>query len=339
MKALVWLGARKMRIQEVPDPRPQEHEVLLRVDMTSICGSELSGYLGESSLRRPPLIMGHEFCGTIVDVAPDVTSVAVGQHVTVNPTIPDGDCPLCRSGRQNLCLTRSIIGVHRPGAFAEYVAVPAGACHSIPAGLDHSSGALIEPAACAIRVIEVGRVSLGTSVLVIGAGPVGLMIVQAARSAGAERVVAVDTNPRRLEMARAFGASDTIEPGDGLVDEQARQLTAGLGCDVAVDAVGMAVTRRQAIASVRRGGRVVLFGLHEDDTAVPGNLIVRSEIEVLGAFTYTLANFETAVAMVTHGFARPDPSWLEVRSLADGDDAFRQLLGDPLSPAKIQLRP
>ncbi len=339
MKALVWVGPREMRIQEVQDPKPQDHEVLLRVDLTSICGSELSGYLGKNTLRRPPLIMGHEFCGTIAAVAPGVTGVAVGDHVAVNPTVPDGDCPLCRIGRQNLCLQRSIVGVHRPGGFAEYVAVPAQVCRSIPADLDHSSGALIEPVACAVRVMDVGRVGLGDSVLVIGAGPVGLMVIQAARTAGADRVVAVDTNPRRLEMARAFGASDLIEPGNGPVEEQVQALTASLGCDVAVDAVGMVMTRRQAVASVRRGGRVVFFGLHEEESTVPGNLIVRSEIEILGAFTYTLANFETAVTMVAHGFARPDPSWLQVRSMADGDEAFRQLIEDPSSPAKIQLRP
>jgi 2-desacetyl-2-hydroxyethyl bacteriochlorophyllide A dehydrogenase len=339
MKALVWRGPRDLRIQEVPDLTPQEHEVLLRVDVVGICGSELSGYLGESSLRRPPLIMGHEFCGTVVALGPDVGGVAVGDHVGVNPAISDGLCPLCRIGRQNLCLARTIIGVHRPGAFADYVVAPARACHSIPADLDHSGGALIEPVACAVRVIEVGRVSLGDRVLVIGAGSVGLTIIQAARTAGAECVIATDTNPRRLTMARSVGASEVIEPSEGPVDEQVRQLTAGLGCDLAVDAVGLALTRRQAIASVRRGGRVIFFGLHEDETEIPGNVIVRSEIELLGAFTYTLANFETAVAMVTRGSALPDPSWCEVRPLADGPDAFRQLLDDPSSPAKIQLRP
>jgi len=328
-----------MEIQEVPDPTPREHEVLLRVDMASICGSELSGYLGESSLRQPPLIMGHEFCGTVVGMAPNVTSVTVGAHLTVDPTIPDGHCPLCRIGRQNLCLTRSIIGVHRPGAFAEYVVAPARACYAIPPDLDHSAGALIEPVACAVRVMQVGRVSLGDRVLVIGAGPVGLMIIEAARAAGAGRVIAVDTNPRRLTMARAFGATEVIEPSGGPVEEQVRQMTADLGCDVAVDAVGLNVTRRQAIASLRRGGRAVFFGLHEDEAALPGSLIVRSEIEILGAFTYTLANFETAVDMVVRGFARPDPSWCQVRPLADGDDCFRELIDDPSSPAKIQLRP
>ena len=339
MNALVWLGPREMRIQEVPDPTPREHEVVLRVDMVSICGSELSGYLGHNSLRRPPLIMGHEFCGTVVDAGSGVTGVSVGEHMAVNPTIPDGTCALCRLGRQNLCLARSIIGVHTPGAFAEFVVVPARACHAIPAELDHSAGALIEPAACAVRVVEVARVGLGDTVLVVGAGPVGLMITEAARAAGAGRVIVIDTNPRRVEMAQGFGATEVIQPADGPVDEQVRALTAGLGCDVAVDAVGRAVTRREAIDSVRRGGRVVFFGLHEEESIVQANLVVRSEIEVLGAFVYTLANFATAVSMVTQGFARPNPEWLEVRSMVDGGDAFRQLVDDPAAPAKIQLRP
>lgn len=339
MKALVWLGPRQMEFQDIPEPEPDEHDVVLRVDMVSICGSELSGYLGGNSLRLPPLIMGHEFCGTVARAGGAVVAPPIGAHVVVNPTLFDGTCALCARGRQNLCLNRSIVGVHTPGAFAEYVKVPARACLPLPADMSHSSGALIEPAACAVRVVEVGRIGLGDTVLVLGAGPVGLMIVEAARAAGAAQVIATDINRSRLDAARAFGASHVVEaPATDLGNEVLR-LTDGLGCDVAVDAVGAPVTRQRAVASVMRGGRVILFGLHEDESALPGNHLVRSEIEVTGAFIYTPPNFSTAIDMVARGFAKPSSSWLDVRPLSAGSDAFRELIDDPSVPAKIQLQP
>src|SRR5262249_54480951 len=135
MKAVVWLGPRRMELQSVPEPTPRPGEAILRVDAVGICGSELSGYLGQNSLRVPPLVMGHEFAGTVGAIGADLVSLRIGDRVTVNPLIGCGECALCRLGLENLCPKRQIIGIHRPGAFAEQVAVPATCCTRLPDGL------------------------------------------------------------------------------------------------------------------------------------------------------------------------------------------------------------
>src|SRR3954469_14936029 len=145
MKAVVWLGPRRMELQNEPEPQPQHSEVILRVGAVGICGSELSGYLGQNSLRVPPLVMGHEFAGTITVVGAGVTDLAIGDRVTVNPLTGCGVCALCQLGMENLCPKRQIIGIHRRGAFAELFTAPAASCTRLPAGLSLVAGALAEP--------------------------------------------------------------------------------------------------------------------------------------------------------------------------------------------------
>lgn len=339
MKALIWTGPRQMQIQEVPRPEPAAGELLLQVAAVGICGSELSGYLGHNSLRVPPLIMGHEFCGTVAASGAGAADFRPGDRVVVNPLLSCGECALCRKGLPNLCPKRGIIGASRPGAFAQWVAVPQSACHRLPDSVDDAGGTLVEPLACAVRAACLAQIGTGSSAAVFGAGPIGLLSLAAARRAGATTLAVIDTNPERLKIARAWGADLVINPREQDPVQVLRGVGGGLGVDAIIDAVGLPITRRQAIRSVLSGGRVVFIGLHDDETPVEGNYIVRQEILITGSFAYTPADFATALQLLAQGFIKADPSWVEERPVERGDESFIELVEGRAHAAKIVLRP
>jgi len=326
-----------MTLEHIAEPVPAPDDVIIRVEAVGICGSELSGYVGENSLRKPPLIMGHEFCGR-VEHAPLGAPLARGQRVAVNPLVSCGKCARCRAGLHNLCATREIIGVHRPGAFAELVAVPAGNCFAVPAEMGSAAAAFAEPLACGVRAVELAHLVPGGSVLLLGCGAIGLCVLAAARHAGAAVLAVTDTNSARLRTGRTWGATHLL---DGQSDPAAavRALTGGAGVDVAIDAVGQAATRQAAVRSVRRGGRVVLVGLHEAETTLPINDIVRNETQITGSFAYTRKTFAQALALLNAGIIDTAGAWLEERPLEAGPNSFEQLLRGDVSAAKIMLVP
>lgn len=336
MRALVWNGPRSMTLEQVPEPHPQPGEVLVRVEAVGICGSELSGYLGENSLRRPPLIMGHECTGTVV-AAGDGTEFDPGLNVVLNPLISCGACAPCRAGMENLCVRRWIVGAARAGAFADLVCVPASACLRAPDALPVSVAAMAEPLACAVRAVEVGGIGLGAGVVILGAGAIGLLTLAVARRAGAAFVAIADVNERRLETARAWGATHLLD-ARGDVPAEVRRLTGGLGADVTVDAVGVTTTRRAALRCARPGGRVVCIGLHDAESELPVNEIVRGETQVTGCFCYRSQTFARALGLLADDLLGLGP-WLEERPLEAGPAAFEELLGGGVAASKIVLRP
>lgn len=339
MKAVVWLGPREMRLEEVADPAPGADEVVLRVGAVGICGSELSGYLGHNSLRVPPLVMGHEFAGEVVTRGPAVTHLHPGDQVVVNPLISCGVCANCRSGAANLCPQRQLVGAHRPGAFAELVAVTAGNCLPMPDRLSLVDASLAEPLACGVRAARIGGVGPGTSVAIFGAGPIGLMCISACKRVGGTVQLVIDMNDGRLATAARWGALATHNAHAGDPAGAARRVTGGLGVDIAIDAVGAAATRRAAIAAVRPGGTVVFLGLHEAESTVQANDIVRGEVRIIGSFAYTPADFAEAVEMLACGEVHATADWLEERPLDACAASFTQLVDAPPAIAKIVLRP
>jgi 2-desacetyl-2-hydroxyethyl bacteriochlorophyllide A dehydrogenase len=339
MKALVWKGPRIMTLDEVAPAEAGPGEVLIRVGVVAICGSELSGYLGQNSLRVPPLVMGHEFAGTVVSLGSGVTGLPVGARVSVNPLISCDRCSVCRSGLANLCPERSLIGAHRSGAFAEHVAVPVSACHTLPPGMDLAMGALAEPIACAVRAVGLGGVGLGSRVLIIGAGPIGLLTAAVALRAGAGWVGITDTNPARLVVAKRWGVHSVIDPRNESAANAVRTQIDSGGVDVAIDAVGHAATRSEAVSSVHLGGRVVLVGLHQSEMALDGNFIVRNEIHMTGCFAYTPADFATACELLSANLVRPLAEWTVVRPLAQGPQSFAELVDTQPVVTKILLQP
>ena len=340
MQALVWLGPRDMVQRAEPMPKPAEGEVLISVGAVGICGSELGGFLGHNSLRVPPLIMGHECAGQVVQVTGGTfatgNAATVGARVTFNPLVVCDTCDRCLSGKSNLCRRRQLVGAHRPGAFAQYVAIPARQCYPLPESLSLVAGSLAEPLACSVRAVALSRVKPQERLLILGAGPIGLCAVAAARAQGVEQIVISDVAPQRLEIARHWGASDVINAREQDVVVFVQQRYPG-GVDSVIDAVGTTPVRTQAIRAVVPGGRVVLIGLHDEESVIPANYLIRQEITVTGTFAYTDDAFTQAVDLLVHGVVQPSVDWLEERPLSDGPAAFAELVDGKAKAAKIVL--
>jgi threonine dehydrogenase-like Zn-dependent dehydrogenase len=330
-----------MALRDQAEPSPQPGEALLKVAYAGICGSELSGYLGHNALRVPPLVMGHEFAGEIVALddtaAEQRPGLRVGQRVTANPMWYCGSCQFCTRGQTHLCVNRRLIGAHRPGAYAEYVSVPAELIVPLPDQLSLRAGALAEPVAVAMRIGEVAGEVAGETVLVMGAGPIGLLALQVLRAKGAREVFIADLDAARLEMAAELGGTP-LDPRKDDVVKAVRAATDGLGAPVTIDAVGAAPTRAACVGAARSAGTFILSGLHEETGPMPAAEIIRREITVRGCFCYTQPNFDAAVEALTQGAIKLDP-WIVEAPLGDGGKWFDRLIDAPGAVAKVLLIP
>jgi L-iditol 2-dehydrogenase len=339
MEALVWTAPRVMEMQRLPVPVPADGDVLLRVSAAGICGSELSGYLGQSSIRVPPLVMGHEAAGVLVAdadlVLGDGSPARAGTRVAFNPLIVCGECDRCRAGRSSVCRNRRLIGAHRPGAYAGYVAVPAAQCFPLPAHVSDVAGSLAEPLACGVRAVSLALPA--ERLLVLGAGPIGLCCLLAARAAGVQQVMVSDIASRRLEVARRWGATATVDVRQEELLAAVQAFAPG-GIDAVVDAVGTDATREQAVRAVVPGGRAVFLGLHDEASPLHANYLVRNEVCVQGSFAYTAEDFARAFALIVEGQLPLDGDWLEERPLAAGPASFEELLAGKAVATKIVLR-
>lgn len=341
METLVWLGPREMEIQHATIPQPRQGEVLIAVRAAGICGSELSGYLGQNSLRVPPLVMGHEAAGQVIQSTEgtfaDGSPARVGARVTFNPLITCGECDRCRAGLTNLCRQRQLIGAHRPGAFAQFVAVPAVQCHPLPDDLSDTIASLTEPLACSLRAVKLTQVRPEQSLLILGAGPIGLFALIAARAEGIQRVYVSDLSESRLAVARQWGASETINVQKRDVVATVQEIAPG-GVDTVIDAVGANTTRAQAVQAVVPGGNVVFIGLHDETSSLATNYLVRQEITIRGSFSYDQSDFKRAFDFLAHGLLQAGTPWLEERPLAAGSSSFAELVDGQVAATKIVLR-
>ncbi|MBI1299769.1 alcohol dehydrogenase catalytic domain-containing protein [bacterium] len=340
MKSLVWEAPRVMNIRDHDKPTAAADEVVIRVAYVGICGSELSGYLGHNALRVPPLVMGHEFSGEIVEMGNQAAAVnpalGLGVGVTVNPLYCTADSVLQRRGLDQLCPSRRLIGAHRPGAYAEFVAVPAKTVTVLPKEMSLRTGALTEPTACGVRIAELAGDVNGQDCLIIGAGPIGLLALQTLKLSGAQRIFIADLDAERLAMGGALGAI-TLDPRAVDVVKTVQEAT-GLGVAVSLDAVGTAVTRRQCVSATMPTGTVLLSGLHEEVSEMPAADIIRREIVVRGSFSYSPANFAEAVELLNQDKIRLDP-WIVEAPLADGGPWFDRLIDAPGNVSKVLLIP
>lgn len=329
MKALVYEGPRQMVIRDVPVPTLKPDEVLVRVAYSGICGSELSGYEGRNALRKPPLIMGHEFSGTIEAIGDAVKASypewSVGKRVTANPLISCGSCAYCRSDRPQLCPNRRLLSASLPGSNAHFVAVRADAVYPLPDDLSLSVSALTEPAACAVHAARM--VQPLQSALVAGAGPIGLLAIQALQNRGFSTIYCADLNAERLSMAEALGGVPA------LLNNSFRDCV-----DVALDAVGTVETRRACLSATQAGGSVIWIGLHQQFAELDINDMIRREITCYGSFAYTQADFAEALDLLHRGKLRLDPAWTRIEPLENGTSCFEELLHGS-SVAKIWLTP
>jgi threonine dehydrogenase-like Zn-dependent dehydrogenase len=334
MKGIVWHGPEQMSVEEVPEPTVEPGTVVVRPTAAGICGSEIEGYLGRMGNRTPPLVMGHEFAGTVTEVGEGADESLLGRLVAVNPLSSDGTCRLCLAGLTNLCPNRKLVGIHSPGGFAEYTLVPAANVYPLPDGVEVRTGALAEPLANGVHAARLGGASVEHAV-VIGAGTIGLMCLQAAVLDGLPEVHAVEPVGARREQALALGAVAAHESGEearGALDGP----TEGLGADLVIDAVGAETTRRMALDLLRPGGRVVYIGLHDDDTSLGFHDVVRGQLDLQGSYAYTAEDYEQALEWLVDGRAGIG-ELPPVLPLDEGPDAFADLVRGPSARVKVFL--
>jgi len=335
MKTLLWTKAQVMEMQELEKPEVKSDEVLVKVEAAGVCGSEIEGYLGHNSLRVPPLVMGHEFAGTIAEVGSAVNNLALNDRVVVNPLISCGNCGSCRKGYENLCETRQIIGIHRPGGFAEYVAVPASCIWRIPESLDFVTASLTEPLACSLRATKRAMAANPfANVVVYGAGAIGLLSALVAQMMGASNVIIFDINEKRLETVKNSGIEHALLSNDPDLKNKLAEIVGERGVDVIIDAAGFVPTRLQAIELINNGGTIMNIGLGVDETPIPVNVQIRREITFLASFCYTKQDFYEALEVLKSGKIKHD-IWSEIRTLEEGDHAFQDLINNRVTNSKI----
>ena len=339
MRALLYPAFDRLEnatVAEPPPPRPDE--VTLRVAACGICGSELEGFKHHSPRRTPPLVMGHEFCGTIDLAGGDVQGWSVGQRVVSNSLVPCGRCVRCERGDSHLCATRQIFGMNRPGAFAERVNVPARCLLPWPEKLSAEEACLAEPLANGIHVTQLTSHLPANLALVIGAGPIGLFCQQALQVLRGARVVVADLSEERRAVARKLGAIRTIDAASEDIVTVMRELTGGEGADLAVDAAGAAVTKRASLDAVRPGGGVVWIGLHENTMSLDSFAITLPEKKVFGTYAATIADLQLALELMAAGKVDAR-TWTTRWPLAEAEQAFRRALAAKGTDIKLIVCP
>lgn len=318
MEALVWLGGDRLSVGDVEQPAPSDGEALFRVSLAGICGSDLHAYRGAGGKRRPPLILGHEAVGKVD---------GDDRLFAVFPLLGCQVCPTCQAGHENLCPGRQLLGLDRPGTFAELVTVPESALVPVPAGVPAEVAALTEPLATALAVFSGFDLGSGQRIAVIGCGSIGLLAVYAAARAGCT-VTAADPVASRRQAAFEVGASDVVD--------SAENWPAGTA-DFIVDAVGIEQTWTAALKAVRPGGTVDVVGLGQGSGIVAVGDIVRSGLTFRGTYAYTRQDFAAALAMLAE--RPPATSWLECLPLKEGPAAFENLATFQARAVKILLQP
>jgi len=287
MEALVLHAVGDARLESIPRPEPAAGEVLVRVAFCGVCGSDIPRTFVKGTYRFPT-VCGHEFAGTIAACGEEVEDYAPGDRVVVFPLLWCGNCAACELGRYVQCSDYDYYGSRRDGAFAEYVAVPTRNLIRVPEGVSLEAASMTEPAAVALHALKrAGGSFIGESVVVFGAGPIGLTTAQWARMMGAAQVIVFDLVPEKLATARRLGFELAVNAREDDPVETVRQLTAGQGAEVCVEAAGVPVTMKQAIASARMAGRVVLLGNPSADVTLPAALIsqvMRREVDILGTW-------------------------------------------------------
>jgi L-iditol 2-dehydrogenase len=336
MQALVYSDWDQLEVREVPEPVCGPAEAIVQVAACGICGSELGSFAHRSPRRPPPLVMGHEFSGTIVALGERAEGLRVGERVVVNSLVHCGECDLCRRDLSHLCRNRQVFGMHRPGAFAERVAVPANIVFPLPSTVGSVEGALVEPLANGLHVLALVRGPLEQT-LIFGAGTIGLMCLQATRAAGVRHVVVTDTNAGRRAVALQLGADAALDPGETRVVDWARERTA-CGFDLCIDAVGTAATKQDAVRAARPGGEIVWIGLHEDESPLSSYDLILSERRLTGSYGATEADLRRAIGLLAAGRIRTQ-GWVETFPLGEGDQVFRAALRQELPGVKAMLCP
>lgn len=324
-------------IEEVNIPKVEPNQVLIEVKIAGICGSDLHTFLGKHPFVKPPIVLGHEFSGTIKKLGSNLerSQFSIGQRVTIEPSITCGKCYNCSIGRYNICEVLQVIGSQINGGYAHYVAVPASNLISLSNDLSFEDGAMMEPLAVAVHASNIGKIEINDSVLIIGAGTIGLLLAQVAKAKGA-KVVVSDIIDSRLELARKLGVDDCINSNK--VDLQQELLNFyPNGADIIFECVGVPFTLQQSIEIARKGSRIVIVGVPEGSCSIPVHFIQDRELEVLGDLMYTRSDFETGIELVKSQKVILDDLKTKTFTLERINEAFKYVIDNPANTLKVFL--
>ena len=350
MKALVYHGNRDLRLQDWPNPSPGPGEALLRVDYCGICATDIEEYLygpvfiaGEEpnpvTGKKMPMVTGHEITATVMEVNGSNADVAPGDRVAINGVLTCGDCYWCTSGELTQCPGMAAVGFGIDGGLAERLVWRSDQLVKIPSDLSSAEAALTEPTSVAIHAVKRSGAGPGDKVVVLGAGTVGLLAMQAAKAFGAT-VYAVDTRQMSLDLAQELGADQVLEASSGDTAEMIASLTDSIGADIVIDTAGAESIPEQAVRMVRRGGLVVVVAIYTSTPRFDFNSLVSTEVSMTGSLAYTQADVEDAVRLISSGEIRTRQLVTEIVGLDDVlETAFPRMLAPTKDVFRILVKP
>lgn len=343
MKALILEDYNKLTYKDVPDPKINPDEVLIKVKAAGICGSDVHGMDGSSGRREPPVIMGHEASGVIEETGSEVKGWKKGDAVTFDSTVYKLDDWYTRRGFYNLSDGRKVLGVscddyRLDGAFADYVKVPYHILHKLPEGVSFTEAAMVEPLAVGAHAVELTPVALNDTIVVVGAGMIGLSIIEIAKEKGAGTIIAIDLSEEKLTIANQVGATHTINPKKNNAQEEILKLTSHRGADVAFEAVGISSSLQQAISGVRRGGSVTLVGNVTPVTEFPMQYVVTRQIRIQGSCAIC-GEYPAVLDMLSRKQINIRPLLSVEAPLSEGARWFEKLYNKEDDLVKVILKP
>ncbi|AOT70864.1 2,3-butanediol dehydrogenase [Geosporobacter ferrireducens] len=318
MKAAVWYGKKDVRIMDVPEPSaPGEGKVKIKVHWCGICGSDLHEYLVgpifiPTTEPHPltgdvaPVILGHEFSGEIVEIGPGVTNFKVGDRVAPDACQVCHKCYACKIGKYNVCDQLAFTGLMTNGAFAEYVVVPEYTLYKIPDNMSYETAALLEPLAVGVHAVRQAPIALGESVVIFGAGTIGLATLQAVRAAGVSKIYVVEVAKARKDFAKQLGATEVFDPTKMDIKEKIKEVTKGVGADVVFECIGSHKVTPIAVEIARAGGKIVIVGVYEKETSLNFNNVVFKDKHIIGSLAYA-GDFAIAIDLINDGRINVEP--------------------------------
>lgn len=342
MKALVLSEYKKLNIQDIAIPSINDNEVLIKVHACGICGSDVHGYDGSTGRRIPPIVMGHEASGVIVETGKSVSNWKLGTRVTFDSTIYCMHCDYCHQGLYNLCDNRRVLGVscadyRQNGAFAEFIAVPEHILYELPDSVSFEQATLVEPVGVAFHAVNLVKNTLNDSVVVVGAGIIGLLVIQTLRLAGYGKIIAVDLDEKRLKTALKLGADHVLLSNDQ-TSSKVKELVGHHGADLAIDAVGISGTVATALACTRKGGSLLLIGNLDPKISFGLQEAVTRQILVQGSCASN-GEYDACLDMIARGAITVDPFISKVAPLEEGPLWFEKLYNHEDDLLKVILKP
>jgi L-iditol 2-dehydrogenase len=339
MLQAVLKGPKTIEFSEVPTPEPEAGQALVQVKRIGVCGSDIHVYHGKHKYATFPLVQGHEGSGVVVKTGPGVENLAPGDLVTLRPQLFCGKCLLCRQGRYNLCEQYKVIGVlgSTTGMASDYYLADASKLHKLPASMGYDAGAMVEPAAVAFHSVKMAGNIKGGKVLIIGAGPIGNLVAQAAKALGADKTMITDINPVRLALAQKCGVDYCVDTSK---TELEAAILANFGpdrADVIIDCAAVPKILEQLVHSARRGTNIVLVGNYYDAVPVELGLVQRREINLVGVMNYTAQDYEDVIRLIAEGKIKVNELITDHFPLKDYSGAYRYIDENASSVMKVMI--